>query len=139
MLYERRNERRMDGAPDETWHETWHETWLARRETTGAWREGERSDSPLLSRTVLLATLAICLALAAAMIGEAMVRRQMEQNAAALREANSSLRNQVRTLQREVEYARSDAAVEREARGWGYIRAGDVPVRIVVTPAPGKR
>lgn len=128
MLYERRTGR-MDGAPDET--------WLARRETTGAWRE--RSDSPLLSRTVLLATLAICLALAAAMIGEAMVRRQMEQNAAALREANSSLRNQVQALQREVEYARSDAAVERAARGWGYIRAGDVPVRIVVTPAPGKR
>lgn len=97
----------------------------------------EPNRGSLVQRTLLWAVLVICASLAVATASEAWTRHGIEQQVAAARERNAALQRDVTATQRAVQAAQSPAAIEREARAWGYIRAGDHPV-IVVTQAPQK-
>lgn len=89
----------------------------------------------LAQRTLPWAVLVICAALLVATGSEAWTRHGIEQQVSAARASNAALQRDVTTTQQAVQAAQSPAAIERQARAWGYIRAGDHPF-IIVTPSP---
>ena len=109
----------------------------ARRGVRASGGAGQPARSSLAQRTVLWAVLVICASLLVATASEAWTRHGIEQQVAAARASNAALRRDVMSTQRAVQAAQSPAAIECEARSWGYIRAGDHPF-IVVSPAPQK-
>ena len=98
---------------------------------------GEPKRGSLAQRTLLWAMLVICASLAVATASEAWTRHGIEQQVAAAQARNAALQRDVTATQRAVQAAQSPETIEREARAWGYIRAGDHPV-IVVTQTPQK-
>lgn len=99
-----------------------------------ALRPTRSEGTPLLRRTTIWVTTALCLALVLATLGEIWVRIGIEQQAAQVRSQNAQLRQDVQSTQQAVTDARSAATIEREARAWGYMRPGDNPVLIVTEP-----
>lgn len=89
----------------------------------------------LAQRTLFWAVLVICASLLVATASEAWTRHGIEQQVSAARAGNAALQRDVSNTQRAVQEAQSPAAIERAARAWGYIRAGDHPF-ILVTPTP---
>lgn len=94
---------------------------------------GPHGRSPLARRTLAWAIMAICGALLVATLSEAWTRSNVEAQVAAAQAQNAALQREVTATQHAVQQAQSDAAVEREARSWGYIRSGDHPIIIVVS------
>lgn len=90
----------------------------------------------LARRTLQLVVLAICVALLIATAAEAWVRHGVEQQVAAAQARNAALQRDIVTTQRSITIAQQPATIEREARAWGYIRAGDHPVVVTGGPAP---
>lgn len=84
--------------------------------------------SAFAQRTLQLALLVICVALLIATAAEAWVRHGIEQQVAAARAHNAALQRDITTTGHEITVAEAAATIEREARAWGYIRAGDHPV-----------
>ncbi len=93
-------------------------------------------DRPSLAqRTVLWAVLVICASLLIATGSEAWTRHGIEQQVSAARASNAALQRDATTSQQAIQSAQSPATIEREARSWGYIRAGDHPIIVVTQPA----
>lgn len=98
---------------------------------------GTPARPSLAQRTLPWAALVICASLLVAIATETWTRYGIEQQVAAARASNAALQQDVKNTQRAVQVAQSPATIEREARAWGYIRAGDHPF-IVVTPSAQK-
>ena len=92
--------------------------------------------SALAQRTLQLALFVICVALLIATAAEAWARHGIEQQVAATQAQNAALQRDITTTQESITVAKSPATIEREARAWGYIRAGDYPVIVVTGGAP---
>lgn len=93
------------------------------------------SRSGLAQRSLQLALLVICVALLLATAAETWTRHNIEQQVTAARARNAALRQDVTTTRQAISVAESPNTIEREARAWGYIRAGDHPV--IVAPPGG--
>lgn len=90
--------------------------------------------APLLTRTVVWVTIALCLALTLATLGEVWARVGIDQRVQQTQTQNAQLQQDVRSTQQAVINAQSAETVEREARAWGYIRPGDNPVLFATEP-----
>lgn len=107
------------------------------RDASAGGGTGQPARHSLAQRTLLWAVLVICASLLIATGSEAWTRHGIEQQVAAARASNATLQHDVTNTQRAVQAAQSPAVIEREARAWGYIRAGDHPI-IVVTQSAQK-
>lgn len=92
--------------------------------------------SVLAQRTLQWALLVICVALLIATVAEAWVRHGIEQQVAAAQAQNAALQRDIAATGRSITAAESPATIEREARAWGYIRAGDHPAIVVTANSP---
>ena len=92
--------------------------------------------SALGMRVLLWAMLVIFGALLVATLSEMLAASEAEAQTRAVAARNAALRQDIATTQRAIAAAQQPATIEREARGWGYIRPGDHPIIVVVPPAP---
>jgi cell division protein FtsB len=92
--------------------------------------------SALGRRVLLWAMLVIFGALLVATLSEMLAASDAEAQARAVAARNAALRQDIAATQRAVAAAQQPATIEREARGWGYIRPGDHPIVVVIPPAP---
>ncbi|HST88622.1 MAG TPA: septum formation initiator family protein [Ktedonobacterales bacterium] len=92
--------------------------------------------SALGRRVLLWAMLVIFGALLVATLSEMLAASDAEAQAHAVAARNATLRHDIAATQHAVATAQQPATIEREARGWGYIRPGDHPIIVVVPPAP---
>ncbi len=92
--------------------------------------------SALGRRVLLWAMLVIFGALLVATLSEMLAASDAEAQAHAVAARNATLRHDIAAIQHAVAAAQQPATIEREARGWGYIRPGDHPIIVVVPPAP---
>lgn len=92
--------------------------------------------SALAQRTLQLALLVICAALLIATVAEAWARHGIEQQVVAAQAQNAALQRDVTATQENITVAESPVTIEREARDWGYVRAGDHPIIVVTGGAP---
>ena len=103
--------------------------------SAGGGTTGEPARHSLAQRTLLWAVLVVCASLLIATGSEAWTRHGIEQQVSAARANNAALQQDVTNTQRAVQAAQSPEVIEREARAWGYIRAGDHPIIVVSQPA----
>lgn len=85
---------------------------------------------------LLWALLVICGALLVATLSELLAASDADAQARAVAARNAALRQDIAATQRAVAAAQQPATIEREARDWGYIRPGDQPIIVVISPAP---
>lgn len=87
-------------------------------------------------RTLQLAVAVICVALLIATVAEAWVRHGIEQQVAAAQARNAAVQRDASTTRQSIIVAKSPTTIEREARSWGYVHAGDHPVIVVTGGSP---
>jgi cell division protein FtsB len=95
-------------------------------------RPRRRAAMPLLSRTIIWGTAAICVALLIGTLGEAWFGYQMNQRVAAQTAANARLQAQNAQLAAQATRLAQPDVIEAEARQrFAYIRPGDYPVIVI--------
>ena len=97
-------------------------------------RGGSPDRTTFAMRWLLWAVFVVCAILVVATVTEALARNSAEQRVNAARAHNAALQHDVTASQQAIILAQSDDEIERQARLWGYVRAGDQPV-LIVQPA----
>jgi len=104
------------------------------------WNRRRRAGTPLLSRTIIWGTAAICVALLIGTLGEAWFGYRMNQRVEAQQAQNAQLQAQNVQLQAQARRLNQADVIEAEARQrFDYIRPGDQPVAVIPvadTPTP---
>jgi cell division protein FtsB len=89
------------------------------------------ASKDIVLRVMLWAMLVICAAMLFATLSEAWALSTAQEQVQTESTRNAALRQDVTNTQRALQQAQSPAMIEREARQWGYIRPGEVPVILV--------
>ena len=89
----------------------------------------------LLKRVLLWGILALAAAMAIVAISGLSERANAEVQVAAAQARNAALQRTINQTTQAIATAKSDDAIERAARRWGYVRPGDQTVVIVNGPS----
>ena len=99
------------------------------------WYHAARERTTLYTRTLALATVALCAALLFATGSQALVNQRLADQVRAEQAANARLRADIAATNRHLAWATAPATIEAEARALGYIRPGEHAVVIVPPPS----
>ncbi len=110
----------------------------ARREKqSGAQASAGEPKPSLLARIIVWGTMAICVLLILATIGEVWTVHQLNQQVAAGQQQNNQLQAQNQAIATSIAQLQQSQTIEQEARQLGFIYPGDQPVVVATTqPAP---
>lgn len=97
-----------------------------------------RPALPFWQRTLLWATLAICLALVLGSASECWVQLGIERQVRTVQQRNTAIQQNITTTTNALKTAQSPDTIEREARAWGYARPGEQPIFVVAPRIPSK-
>src|SRR5260221_3951373 len=105
------------------------------RARVAAWYQRHLARMTLCSRTLAVATTAICAALLFAILSQAWVNDRLQQQVRQAQVENARLRADILATTRRAAWAEAPATIEDEARAIGYIRPGEQAVVIVSAAA----
>ena len=105
------------------------------RTCVAAWYQRYLARMTLYSRTLAVATAAICAALLFAILSQAWVNDRLQQQVRQAQVENARLRADILATTRRAAWAEAPATIEDEARAIGYIRPGEQAVVIVSAAA----
>jgi cell division protein FtsB len=106
--------------------------WPAR---AGDWYRAALARTTLYTRTLVLATAAVAVALLFATGSQAWVNRRLADQVNATQAENARLRADIAATNRRLAWATAPATIEAEARALGYVRPGERAI-VIVPPAP---
>src|SRR5260221_2590815 len=107
------------------------------RACVAAWYQRHLARMTLYSRTLAVATTAICAALLFAILSQAWVNDRLQQQVWQAQVENGRLHADILATTRRAAWAEAPATIEDEARAIGYIRPGEQAVGDV--SAPGRQ
>jgi type II secretory pathway component PulM len=83
-------------------------------------RTAHRTQRAMATTSMLWVVVFLCAVMIAATIGELSERAQIETQIQATRAQNAALQQDIKKTTKELDFARSPAEIEIEARRWGY-------------------
>ncbi len=111
-------------------------TTALRESLAAATAPSRQPKPPLLTRTIIWGTAALCGLLILACIGEAWTVHRLNQQIAASQQGVNQLQNQNEVLKKLIQTLQQPGTIEEEARKLGFIFPGDQPVVIVIASSP---
>jgi cell division protein FtsB len=112
-----------------------HRRGIAWPPRPGIWYRAALARTTLYTRTLVLATAAVCGALLFATGSQAWVNHQLARQVSAVQAENARLRADIAATNQRLAWATAPATIEAEARALGYVRPGERAM-MIVPPAP---
>ncbi|GEM_PF-1839736 len=111
-------------------------TTALRESLAAATAPSRQPKPPLLTRTIIWVTAALCGLLILAGIGEAWTVHRLNQQIAASQQSVNQLQAENEALKKLIQTLQQPGTIEEEARKLGFIFPGDQPVVIVIASLP---